>query len=136
MLRATGASERIAPAVAGGANRRAIRTVNLPIRPEKIAVGRERRGEAERLSTKTDRHQEQRTRLLLAFVGSEEKQLVLDDRAAQRPAVLLIGKRQHSLWNGIGRIERIVAEIAIRRAVIPIRTSLGLGVDLQLRRTP
>ena len=61
-------------------------------------------------------------RLVFVFITAEEMDAVLDDRAPERSAQLLIRIRQHALRYKIRGVERVVPEISGKCAVESIRS--------------
>src|ERR1051326_6360293 len=55
-------------------------------------------------------------RLMLVFIAAEEVNAVLDDRATERSAQLLIRIREHALSYKIRGIKLVIAEISRERA--------------------
>ena len=72
-----------------------------------------------------------RVRLALVLVRNEVVELVLDDRAAQRPARLLIRIRQYLAGVRVRGIELVAAEVAVRAAAVAVRARFRDGLHLQ-----
>ena len=71
----------------------------------------------------------------LAFVGSEEKDLVLDNRSADAAAVLLQRSRQLGIWHGVEIVARVqqVAVAAKRKRGSMNAVGAGLETDVNHR---
>ena len=82
-----------------------------------------------RIRCRPDRGQ----RLALVFIVAEEMQLVLDDRAAQRAADLLILVGQDAFQHRVGRVPRAVAEVADERTAQQVRSRFRDDVHLHAR---
>ena len=72
-------------------------------------------------------------RFALVLVVDEEVQPVAEDRAAERPGVLLVLERRDALEDGIRGVEAIVAEVAAERTGVAIGPRLRDQVDLEAR---
>ena len=76
-----------------------------------------------------------RVRFALVFVREEVVHPILDDRSAERRADLLVRIRQHLAGVGVGGVQLVAAEIAVRAAVVAVAAGLRDRLHLHPDRT-